>query len=49
MFNCIVCILYEKEKLTKAEALKGLFELVQDKDADEHHLQEVYSRISEDE
>ena len=45
---CVVCILWEKQKLTKHEALQALFELVQNKNEDETHLQIAYAKIEED-
>lgn len=43
---CIVCKYFFREKrLTKNEALKALFELVESGNEDELHLQQAYSDI----
>lgn len=44
---CQVCWLYQKEKLTKEEALTALFELAQHEKEDIEHLQRVYAEIEE--
>lgn len=44
---CIVCVLWEKQKLTNSEALAALWELVREEDVDLPHLQRVYSDIEQ--
>jgi hypothetical protein len=42
-------VLWEKEKLTNKEALSALFEMVENKDVSDQHIEEVYIKISEKE
>lgn len=45
---CIVCLLWNKEKLTKAEALRALWEMVNEVPEDEiSHLQQTYAEIED--
>lgn len=46
---CIVCTLWQKEKLTNKEARQALFEMVLDNAASEQHIEEVYVKITEQE
>jgi hypothetical protein len=43
---CVVCILWNKEKLSRDEALSALVELVNTEDVDKKHLEEVYYEIA---
>jgi len=42
---CVVCAHWETEKLTRGEALKALWELVEEEGVDELHLKKVYAEI----
>lgn len=44
---CVVCVEWEKGKLTNKEAKMALFELVNTSGADREHLQKAYSKIDE--
>ena len=43
---CIVCALWEKDKLTNKEAKAALYEMVENKGASDEHIEETYARIS---
>lgn len=44
---CIVCKLWQQEKITTREAMKATWEMVNMTDADEKHLQELFSKLEE--
>ena len=46
---CMVCALWEKDKLTNKEAKSALYEMVENKDIDIEHVEEVYIKINEKE
>lgn len=46
---CIVCKLWQQEIITTKEAKKAAWEMVNTKDADELHLQELYDKLMEQE
>ena len=46
---CVVCALWEKDKLTNKEAKSALFEMVENKDISIEHIEEVYIKINEKE
>lgn len=46
---CIVCALWQKEKLTSKEAKAALYEMVENKDVSDQHIEEAYIKFSEQE
>jgi hypothetical protein len=46
---CVICVLWEKDKLTKKEALSALMELVRSDDIDPDHLHQVIETIDDSE
>jgi hypothetical protein len=49
MIMCIVCALWEKDKLTNKEAKAALYEMVENKDVTDEHIEEAWFRINEKE
>ena len=43
---CIICVEYQKQKLTVKEALRNLLEMKPQ--IDETHYQEVYNKLNDD-
>lgn len=44
---CVICKLWQQELLTAKEALQATWEMVNTEDADEKHLQELYSKLED--
>lgn len=46
---CIVCKLWQQERLTIKEAKKALWEMVDEENADRLHIQELYAKLEQKE
>jgi hypothetical protein len=44
---CIVCVLWDKERLTRREAESAFSEIVKDKDFDLNHVKEFEKKVEE--
>lgn len=47
---CIVCVLWNKEKITAKEGMKALWEQIRDakNPEEEQHIREIYAKLEEE-
>lgn len=46
---CVICKLWQMEKITTREAKKATWEMINDPEADALHLKELYGKLEEQE